>query len=286
MGLFSKLVSKFSALTQGASEQTLAEFEAELLSADLGPSLTNEIMAVARNGRGELGERIKSVLLEGLSDAPRQITLDSSLTTILMIGVNGTGKTTTVAKLAHFLRSQPTGSQSASRDRRILLTAADTFRAAAVDQLETWSKRVAVDFHRGADRADPASVAFDGARRAKDDGYEVHLIDTAGRLHTESNLMAELAKIRKVVEKVTPVQEVLLVLDATTGQNAIAQAREFMAATPITGIILTKMDGSAKGGSVLAVERELHLPIKFIGVGEAMADLRSFDPNEFIATLF
>lgn len=277
MGLLSKLVSKFSSLTSGASPEALADFESELLTADLGPTLTREVMEAARKGRGELRERIASVLLAGLSPLSREIAASDRLTTILVIGVNGTGKTTTVAKLA--ARFQREG-------KSVLLTAADTFRAAAVEQLETWAKRIDVGFHKGSERADPAAVAFDGAKRAVEESFDIHLIDTAGRLHTESNLMSELAKVRRVVEKVAPVQETLLVLDATTGQNAIIQAKEFLAATPITGIVLTKMDGSAKGGAILAVERELQVPIKLIGIGEGLADLKPFDPEAFVAGLF
>jgi len=277
MGLLSKLVSKFSSLTSGASPEALADFESELLTADLGPTLTREVMEAARKGRGELRERIASALLAGLSPLSREIAASDRLTTILVIGVNGTGKTTTVAKLA--ARFQREG-------KSVLLTAADTFRAAAVEQLETWAKRIDVGFHKGSERADPAAVAFDGAKRAVEESFDIHLIDTAGRLHTESNLMSELTKVRRVVEKVAPVQETLLVLDATTGQNAIIQAKQFLAATPITGIVLTKMDGSAKGGAILAVERELKVPIKLIGIGEGLADLRPFDPEAFVAGLF
>lgn len=277
MGLLSKLVSKFSSLTSGASPEALADFESELLTADLGPTLTREVMEAARKGRGELRERIASVLIAGLSPLSREIAASDRLTTILVIGVNGTGKTTTVAKLA--ARFQREG-------KSVLLTAADTFRAAAVEQLETWAKRIDVGFHKGSERADPAAVAFDGAKRAVEESFDIHLIDTAGRLHTESNLMSELAKVRRVVEKVALVQETLLVLDATTGQNAIIQAKEFLAATPITGIVLTKMDGSAKGGAILAVERELKVPIKLIGIGEGLADLKPFDPEAFVAELF
>lgn len=277
MGLLSRLVSKFSALTQGSSPEALADFESELLTADLGPTLTREVMEAARKGRGELRERIASVLLAGLSPLPREITASDGLTTILVVGVNGTGKTTSVAKIASLFHKE---------GKRVLLTAADTFRAAAVDQLETWAQRIDVGFHKGSERADPAAVAFDGAKRAVDEGFDLHIIDTAGRLHTESNLMSELAKVRRVVEKIAPVQETLLVLDATTGQNAIIQAKEFLAATPITGIVLTKMDGSAKGGAILAVERELKVPIKFIGVGEGLADLQPFDPEAFVSGLF
>ncbi len=277
MGLLSKLVSKFSSLTSGASPEALADFESELLTADLGPTLTREVMEAARKGRGELRERIASVLLAGLSPLSREIAASDRLTTILVVGVNGTGKTTTVAKLA--ARFQREG-------KSVLLTAADTFRAAAIEQLETWAQRIDVGFHKGSERADPAAVAFDGAKRAVEESFDIHLIDTAGRLHTESNLMSELAKVRRVVEKVAPVQETLLVLDATTGQNAIIQAKEFLAATPITGIVLTKMDGSAKGGAILAVERELKVPIKLIGIGEGLADLKPFDPEAFVAGLF
>ena len=277
MGLLSKLVSKFSSLTSGASPEALADFESELLTADLGPTLTREVMEAARKGRDELRERIASVLLAGLSPLSREIAASDRLTTILVIGVNGTGKTTTVAKLA--ARFQREG-------KSVLMTAADTFRAAAVEQLETWAQRIDVGFHKGSERADPAAVAFDGAKRAVEESFDIHLIDTAGRLHTESNLMSELAKVRRVVEKVAPVQETLLVLDATTGQNAIIQAKEFLAATPITGIVLTKMDGSAKGGAILAVERELKVPIKLIGIGEGLADLKPFDPEAFVAGLF
>jgi fused signal recognition particle receptor len=277
MGLLSKLVSKFSSLTSGASPEALADFESELLTADLGPTLTREVMEAARKGRGELRERIASVLIAGLSPLSREIATSDRLTTILVIGVNGTGKTTTVAKLA--ARFQREG-------KSVQLTAADTFRAAAVEQLETWAKRIDVGFHKGSERADPAAVAFDGAKRAVEESFDIHLIDTAGRLHTESNLMSELAKVRRVVEKVALVQETLLVLDATTGQNAIIQAKEFLAATPITGIVLTKMDGSAKGGAILAVERELKVPIKLIGIGEGLADLKPFDPEAFVAGLF
>lgn len=277
MGLFSKLVSKFSSLTGTPSSETLADFEAELLKADLGPALTKEVMELARKGRGDLKERIESTLLAGMSEAAREIAVEVAPVTILVIGVNGTGKTTTVAKLGYRFHQE---------GKKVLLTAADTFRAAAVDQLHTWADRIGVSFHSGADRADPAAVAFDGAKRAKEEGFDIHLIDTAGRLHTENNLMAELTKVRRVIEKVAPVHETLLVLDATTGQNAIVQAREFMAATPVTGIILTKMDGSARGGAILAVERELQLPIKFVGVGESVNDLKAFDPQEFVASLF
>ena len=277
MGLFSKLVAKFSSLTGAPSEADLTELERDLLQADLGPQLITSILQGVRNTRGDLRQAIVDSLLQGLLPDERSILTTSRPTTIMVVGVNGTGKTTSVAKLAHKFQGE---------GRHVLVTAADTFRAAAVEQLQTWAERAQVSFHRGAEKQDPAAVAFDGARRAKEESFDVHIIDTAGRLHTESNLMGELAKVRRVVEKVTPVDETLLVLDATTGQNAIVQAREFMAATPITGLILTKMDGSARGGSALAVERELRLPIKFLGTGEGMADIESFQPQSFVESLF
>ena len=283
MGFLAKLVSKFSSLTGSPSEEVLADFESELLKADFGPALTGQVMESTRHSRGDLKERINEILLAGFVDGSRDLIATSHPMTIMVIGVNGTGKTTSVAKLAHRLHTVAGGEKAG---KKVLLTGADTFRAAAVEQLQTWAERVGAGFHRGSERQDPASVAFDGAKRAKDEGFDIHIIDTAGRLHTENNLMAELTKVRRVVEKVSPVDEVLLVLDGTTGQNAIVQAKEFMAATPITGLILTKMDGSARGGSVIAVERELRIPIKFIGNGEGISDLEPFDPRRFVDQLF
>lgn len=276
MGLLTKLAAKFAAMTGAPSEEALADFESELLKADLGPTLTSEIMESARRSRGDLREKIREVLISSFSKSSRALHLQSHPSTIMVVGVNGTGKTTTVAKLAHIMRSG---------GKQVLLTGADTFRAAAVEQLETWASRVDVSFHRGKDGADPASVAFDGARKAKDEEFDLHIVDTAGRLHTESNLMSELTKVRRVVEKVSPIDEMLLVLDATTGQNAIVQAREFLTATPISGLVLTKMDGSARGGAVIAIERELGIPIKFIGTGEGATDLEPFDPERFVDQL-
>jgi fused signal recognition particle receptor len=276
MGLFTKLAAKLAALTGAPTEEVLAEFESELLKSDLGPVLTSEIMESARKSRGDLREKIREILLSSFSKSSRGLHLDAHPSTIMVVGVNGTGKTTTVAKLAHILRRS---------GKQVLLTGADTFRAAAVEQLQTWASRVDVSFHRGKDGADPASVAFDGARKAKDDGFDLHIVDTAGRLHTESNLMNELTKVRRVIEKVSPIDETLLVLDATTGQNAIVQAREFLTATPISGLVLTKMDGSARGGAVVTIERELGIPIKFIGTGEGVTDLEPFDPERFVDRL-
>jgi fused signal recognition particle receptor len=192
---------------------------------------------------------------------------------LLVVGVNGTGKTTTVGKLARVLVAD---------GRRVLLGAADTFRAAAADQLQTWASRVGAEVVRGAEGADPASVAFDAVDKGIASGVDVVLIDTAGRLHTKNDLMDELGKVKRVIEKRTSVDEVLLVLDATTGQNGLRQARVFAEVVDVTGIVLTKLDGTAKGGIVIAVQRELGVPVKLVGLGEGPDDLAPFDPVTFV----
>ena len=194
----------------------------------------------------------------------------------MIVGINGTGKTTSAAKLANSLHKS---------QRSVALAAADTFRAAAVDQLQTWGKRIGVDVITGKDHSEPASVAFDAATFAKENSRDVLIVDTAGRLHNKSDLMNELGKVKRVVEKVAPVTEVLLVIDATTGQNAMAQARVFSEAVAVTGLIVTKMDGSAKGGVALAIEAELGIPIKFIGTGESIEDFAPFEPQLYIQSL-
>jgi fused signal recognition particle receptor len=192
------------------------------------------------------------------------------------VGVNGTGKTTSAAKLAHYFKS---------RGKKVLLVAADTFRAAAVEQLSTWGSRIGVEVVVGKDGADPAAVCFDGASQAKENGIDVLIIDTAGRLHTKSNLMDELAKVRRVVEKVTTINEVLFVLDGTTGQNGIAQAQIFSESVPLTGMIVTKLDGSTRGGTALATEKTLGVPLKFVGTGESIEDFKEFDARSYIGEL-
>lgn len=200
-------------------------------------------------------------------------------TVFLFVGVNGAGKTTTVGKLAHQLKEE---------GKRVLLVAADTFRAGAIQQLQEWGRRVEVPVVATNPGGDPAAVVFDGVKRAKDEGYDVVLVDTAGRLQNRVNLMNELNKIKRVIVRELPdaPQEVLLVLDATTGQNALNQANEFNQTTQITGIVLTKLDGSGKGGIVLAIRNELHVPVKLVGLGEKMDDLQAFDPTKFVAGLF
>jgi fused signal recognition particle receptor len=194
----------------------------------------------------------------------------------MVVGVNGTGKTTSVAKLAsHYKRN----------GKSVVLAAGDTFRAAAVDQLQTWGDRIGVVVVSGRESGDPASVAFDGAQKARDSQSDVFIIDTAGRLHNKSDLMAELSKVKRVVEKVSPINEVLLVIDATTGQNGLQQAKIFTESVEVTGVVLTKLDGSAKGGVALAIEAELGIPIKWIGTGESEMDFAPFDAQSYIAGL-
>lgn len=276
MGIFGKILSKFSGLTGAPTALDLDELESALLAADLGPKLSGEILEISKRQRGNLTEDVASLLASYFSSLDRGIIRGEKLTTIMVVGVNGTGKTTSVAKLAYLLKKS---------GEKVLLSAADTFRAAAVEQLKTWAVRLDVEINTGHDGQDPASVAFDGAKQAIGEGFDIHIIDTAGRLHTQSNLMEELAKVRRVVEKVSPVNEVLLVLDAAMGQNATLQGKEFTSSIPLTGLIVTKLDGSAKGGVALLVEKELAAPIKFIGVGEAMEDLEAFDPEAFVRKL-
>jgi len=277
MALFSKLFQKIRGGSTSSSDW--AEIEESLISSDLGAKNAAEIIEIAKKSKGdEIDAAITSALNTWLSSTNRSLAVNSDRpTTIMIVGVNGTGKTTSTAKLVSYLKEQ---------NNSVLLAAADTFRAAAVEQLETWGGRLGVEVITGPANGDPASVAFDAATKAKSTGINYLIIDTAGRLHTKSGLMDELGKIRRVVEKVLPVDEVLLVVDATTGQNGIVQAKTFMESVEITGLILTKMDGSAKGGIALAIERECGTPIKFIGTGEGASDLQAFDPERYLNGLF
>jgi len=276
MGLFGSFFSKFSRTK--ASIEDLDEFRRVLIESDLGVNTADEIVEMVRREKSEdlesaVTAQIKSFLVQG----NREISINSgTLTTILIVGVNGTGKTTSAAKLAHLFKSQ---------GKEVLLVAADTFRAAAVEQLKTWGDRIGVDVVSGKENADPAAICFDGASRATAENFDVLIIDTAGRLHTKSNLMDELGKVRRVVEKVTPINEVLFVLDGTTGQNGISQAKIFSESVALTGLIVTKVDGSTKGGIALATERALAIPLKFVGTGEGIGDIRPFDPDSYIAEL-
>ena len=276
MALFSKLINKLRG--GGALAADWEELERSLIESDLGATLSAEIISVAKKVKAE---EIESALLETLqsklSSAPRELALAPDRTsTIIVVGVNGTGKTTSVAKLMKFFTDQR---------KSVLVAAADTFRAAAIDQIQTWGERLNVPVVVGKFEGDPASVAFDGIKRATSEKSDIFIVDTAGRLHTKSGLMDELAKIRRVVEKASPVDEVLLVVDATTGQNGITQAKLFAESVAVTGIILTKMDGSAKGGIALAIESMTGIPVKLIGTGESAGDLALFDAHAYLQGL-
>lgn len=277
MSLFKRL---FNAVRSGSvSNEQWDEIRSNLISADLGVKLVDQIIAEAKSAKPEDAQQsITNVIQQWLSNKDRALAKNlDRVITILVVGVNGTGKTTSTAKLAKLIKNQK---------KNVLLAAADTFRAAAVDQLQTWAKRIDVEVVSGAANGDPAAVSFSAIAKAKSENYDYLLVDTAGRLHTKENLMQELGKVIRVIEKHSPVDEILLVLDATTGQNGINQAKVFIEATGVTGFILTKLDGSAKGGVGLAIEKEFGLPIKFIGTGEQISDLAPFDPEQYIASLF
>lgn len=273
MGLFSRFVSKLKGEST-ASALDWNELSTELLAADLGPTLTEQVIAEAKKIKGDDAESsLREILNSHLSKKSRDLAPPATPAVILVVGVNGVGKTTSVAKLAQFLQSQ---------SHSLVLGAADTFRAAAVDQLTTWGARVGVDVVTGKHEGEPASVAFDTVKRATEKSSDYAIIDTAGRLHTKNDLMAELGKIKRVIEKTAPVAEVLLVIDGTTGQNGLIQAKLFSEAVEVTGLIVTKLDGSARGGVALAIENELNLPIKFIGTGETITDFAPFDSSSYL----
>ena len=277
MSLFKRL---FNAVRSGSvSNEQWDDIRSNLISADLGVKLVDQVIAEAKSAKPENAEQsITNVIQQWLSSKDRAIAKNlDRVSTILVVGVNGTGKTTSTAKLANLIKNER---------KSVLLAAADTFRAAAVDQLQTWASRIDIEVVSGAANGDPAAVAFSAITKAKSENYNYLLVDTAGRLHTKENLMQELGKVIRVIEKQSPVDEILLVLDATTGQNGINQAKVFIEAAGVTGFILTKLDGSAKGGVGLAIEKEFGLPIKFIGTGEQISDLAPFDPEQYIASLF
>ena len=275
MGIFSKFLSKIK-VTELLHKPDLDELADELIAADIGADLAHSIIEQTRKVKSATPEEsLHTVLLSHLSKKERSISTASGVTAVMVVGVNGTGKTTSVAKLARNFQSQGT----------VVLAAADTFRAAAVEQLQTWGQRIDVEVVSGKENSDPASVAFDSVQRAKELSAEFLFIDTAGRLHNKSDLMNELEKIKRVIEKVTPVREVLLVIDATTGQNGLQQAKIFAEAVQVTGIVLTKLDGSARGGIALAIEDSLDIPIKFVGTGESIEDLAPFNPDEYVKGL-
>jgi fused signal recognition particle receptor len=275
MGIFSKFLSRIK-VSDLLHKPDLEELTNELIAADLGPELSHEIIEQTRKVKSDTPEdALQSVLLSHLSKKARMLNVESPLTAVMVVGVNGTGKTTTVAKLARMSQNQGT----------VVLAAADTFRAAAVEQLQTWGKRIDVTVISGKENSDPAAVAFDAIEKSKELSASFLFIDTAGRLHNKNDLMNELGKIKRVIEKVAPVSEVLLVIDATTGQNGLQQAKIFAEAVQVTGIVLTKLDGSARGGIALAIEDALDIPIKFVGTGESVDDLAAFDPEEYVRGL-
>jgi fused signal recognition particle receptor len=265
----------------GVGEQTWTELEEAMLAADVGVEATTSIVDGVRRARPETVEGAREQLARQLrlelGDKERELQLVGAPSVILVVGVNGTGKTTTIAKMA---------SRLGDEGKQVVLAAADTFRAAARAQLQTWGDSLGVDVVGGQDGGDPASVAFDAISSARAKGADVVIVDTAGRLHAKKNLMSEMTKIHRVAAgERGVVDEVLLVLDATAGQNGIAQVREFSEAVPVSGIVLTKLDGTAKGGIVIAIERQLGVPVKLVGVGEGVGDLITFDPDRFVEEL-
>lgn len=273
MGIFTRFVAKIKGEST-ASPLDWDELSAELLAADLGPLLTEKVIAEAKKIKGDDAENsLREILAAHLSKKSRLLASESAPTIILVVGVNGAGKTTSVAKLANYLQKQ---------SKSLTLGAADTFRAAAVEQLTTWGSRIGAHVVTGKAEGEPAAVAFDTVKSAVENNSDYALIDTAGRLHTKSDLMAELGKIKRVVEKMRPVSEVLLVIDGTTGQNGLIQAKLFSEVVEVTGLIVTKLDGSARGGIALAIEDQLDLPIKFIGTGEGIDDFAPFDSSAYL----
>jgi fused signal recognition particle receptor len=274
-------------LFEDLNEETWERLEEALIYADVGASTTAQVVEQlereATSGTVSGGEALTARLTELLAEIAKtgedRIDISPSPTVILMVGVNGTGKTTTVGKLAWHLRHE--------LGRKVVLAAADTFRAAAVEQLEVWAERAGVAFVSGPAGADPGSVAYDAIATARREDADVVIIDTAGRLHTQDDLMAELAKVRRVIAKQIPEapHETLLTVDATTGQNGLRQAQIFSESVEVTGIVLTKLDGTAKGGIALAIAHDLGLPVKLIGMGEKLEDLRPFDADEFARAL-
>jgi fused signal recognition particle receptor len=282
-------IEQIVAFNKDIDATTLDDLEASLIAADLGSTTTHEILSALRERAnykqiGDIDE-LKRLLKEQISEIltrsdgapPRQVRDEPMV--ILVVGVNGTGKTTTIGKLAALLRSQ---------GRSVLLCAADTFRAAAIEQLEIWGERTGVEVIKTKPGGDPSAVLFDAMTAARARNIDYVIVDTAGRLHTKTNLMAELEKMKRTAQRIiaTAPHEVLLVMDATTGQNGLQQARQFTQSAGVTGIVLTKLDGTAKGGVVVAISRELGLPVRYVGIGEKQSDLIPFDANEFADSLF
>jgi fused signal recognition particle receptor len=285
------LVEKIDQLVTGKKkidEGLLAELEEILITSDIGVKTTQELLDTLTDKvqRKELEDadllrkNLQEQIFQILSQQERPLNVDAARPFIIMvIGVNGTGKTTTIGKMAQKFKAQ---------GKSVLLVAADTFRAAAIEQLEIWGQRVNCEVIKQKSGSDPSAVVFDAMKAAKSRGSDVMIVDTAGRLHTKTNLMEELKKVKRIVDREVPgaPHEILLVLDATTGQNAIAQAKIFNQALGVTGIVLTKLDGTAKGGILIAISDELKIPLRYIGIGEKVDDLREFDARDFVEALF
>ena len=277
----------FRSFSGELNEDFYEELEETLILSDLGAAASAEIIDKLRDTietdriMDAEGARaaLKRILFEMIDFPDRGLNLSTSPSTVLVIGVNGVGKTTSIAKIANCLKKE---------GKKVMLAAGDTFRAAAIDQIKVWADRIGVELIKQSDGSDPAAVVFDAVNAAKKRGADVLICDTAGRLHNKKNLMDELAKINRVIDRELPdsAREVLLVLDATTGQNAVNQAKEFLHAANITGLVLTKLDGTAKGGIVFSLKKELGIPVKFIGVGEQADDLQPFEPMDFVNALF
>jgi fused signal recognition particle receptor len=268
-------------------EALLEELEDALILSDVGVGASNKIIEKLRDkiklnkieDADKVKEALKEEIVKILEEKDSKLNLNTKPAIILVVGVNGAGKTTSIGKIAANLKKE---------GKKILVAAADTFRAAAIEQLETWTNRAGVDILKRAEGSDPASVVFDAVKETKQENYDVLIIDTAGRLHTKKNLMDELGKMQRILDRELPEssQEILIVLDGTTGQNALIQAKEFSEVTKITGIVLTKLDGTAKGGVVIGICSELNIPVKLIGVGEQLDDLQQFSAREFVNALF
>ncbi len=267
-------------------EELLEELEEALILSDVGFETSTKIIKQLRDkiktNKIEDSEEVKkelcNIISDILSENDNSLKLNTKPSVILVVGVNGAGKTTSIGKMAASFKEQ---------GKKVLVAAADTFRAAAIEQLEVWTERAGVEMLKRPEGSDPASVAFDASKKAKEEGYDIVIIDTAGRLHTKKNLMDELGKINRTILKEIPDADIetLIVLDGTSGQNAVIQAKEFSEVTNITGIVLTKLDGTAKGGVVIGICSELNIPVKFIGVGEGINDLQKFDSKEFARAL-
>ncbi len=285
MGFFDKLKKAFSGSIK-LDEDFFEAMEETLILGDLGVSVATDAVEQLRTAikkehlqtEEEVKDALRRILTEMLRVGDTALDLSTRPSVVMMIGVNGVGKTTTIGKLGYRLRSE---------GKKVLFCASDTFRAAAADQLEIWSQRAGVDIVRQSEGSDPGAVLFDAMQAAKARHTDVVLVDTAGRLHNKQNLMNELSKLRKIVDREAPeaAKETLLILDATTGQNGLIQAKQFQETAGLTGIVLTKLDGTAKGGIVVAIARELQVPVKFIGLGEGMEDLQPFDAEAYVREL-